>query len=152
MGTEIYQETLSGLTTSPPPLSQNVETDVAKLNFPPLNWQTVFKIELTPQDIQHEPWLFQASICNCLNCIHNCDDHGSLDFKSAVQYMKHFLYHFTSILHGLIRTHKRPAPNFSGFIAQLVRASHRYREVTGSNPVEVLTFSGFYTQLLKLRS
>ena len=27
------------------------------------------------------------------------------------------------------------------FIAQLVRASHRYREVTGSNPVEVLTFS-----------
>ena len=26
------------------------------------------------------------------------------------------------------------------------------REVTGSTPVEVLTFSGFYTQLLKLRS
>ena len=40
----------------------------------------------------------------------------------------------------------------SGFIAQLVRASHRYREVTGSNPVEVLTLSGFYTQLLKLPS
>ena len=40
----------------------------------------------------------------------------------------------------------------SGFIAQLVRASHRYREVTGSNPVEVLTFSGFCSQLLKLRS
>ena len=30
--------------------------------------------------------------------------------------------------------------------------THRYREVTGSNPVEVLTFSGFSTQLLKLRS
>ena len=27
-----------------------------------------------------------------------------------------------------------------------------YREVTGSNPVKVLNFSGFYTQLLKLRS
>ena len=26
----------------------------------------------------------------------------------------------------------------SGFIARLVRASRRYREVTGSNPVEVL--------------
>ena len=37
------------------------------------------------------------------------------------------------------------------FIAQLIRASHRYREVTGSNPVELLPFSGFYTQLLKLR-
>ena len=24
----------------------------------------------------------------------NCDDHGLLDFKSAVQYMKHFIYHF----------------------------------------------------------
>ena len=42
--------------------------------------------------------------------------------------------------------------NVSGFIAQLVRASHRYHEVTGSNPVEVLAFSGFSTQLLKLRS
>ena len=49
--------------------------------------------------------------------------------------MKCFIYHFTSILHGLIRTHKWPAPNVSGFIAQVVRASHRYREVTGSNPV-----------------
>ena len=68
------------------------------------------------------------------------------------QYMKHFIYHFTSILHALIRTHKWPAPNVSGVIAQLVRASHQYREVTGSNPVEVLTFSGFCSQLLKLRS
>ena len=51
------------------------------------------------------------------------------------------------IPHGLIRPHKWPAPNVSGFIAQLVRASHRYREVTGSNHVEVLTFSGLYTQL-----
>ena len=42
--------------------------------------------------------------------------------------------------------------NVSGFIAQLVRASHRNREVTGSNPVEVLNFSGFSTQLQKLRS
>ena len=38
----------------------------------------------------------------------------------------------------------------SGFIAQLVRASHRNREVTGSNPVEVLNFSGFSTQLQKI--
>ena len=40
-------------------------------------------------------WLFQASTRNCLNCVHNCDDHSSLDFNSAVQYMKHFIYHFT---------------------------------------------------------
>ena len=67
---------------------------------------------------------------------------------SVKWYMKCFIYwtadlkfQIQVILHGLIRTHKWPAPNVSGFIAQLVRASHRYREVTGSNPVEVLTFS-----------
>ena len=54
----------------------------------------------------------------------------------------YFIYHFTFIPHGLIRTHKWPAPNVSGLIAQLVRASHRNREVTGYNPVEVLNFSG----------
>ena len=66
-------------------------------------------------------------------------------------YMIHFIYHFIvdSFHTG---THKWPAPNVSGFIAQLVRASHRYREVTGSNPVENLNFSGFLTQLQELRS
>ena len=38
-------------------------------------------------------WLFQASVHNCLNCIQNCDDHGLVDFKPAVHYMKHFIYH-----------------------------------------------------------
>ena len=51
---------------------------------------------------------------------------------------------FTFIPHGLVRTHKWPCPNVSGRIAQLVRASHRYREVTGTSSVEVLRFSGFY--------
>ena len=40
-------------------------------------------------------------------------------------HMKYLIYHFTSIPHGLIRTHKWPALNVSGFIAQLVKASHR---------------------------
>ena len=41
-------------------------------------------------------------------------------------------------------TRQWPAPNISNFIAQLVGASHRYREVTRLNPLEVPTFSGFY--------
>ena len=42
-----------------------------------------------------------------------------------------FIIHF----HGNIWTYNYwPAPNVSGFIAQLVRASHRYREVTGFKP------------------
>ena len=60
-------------------------------------------------------------------------------------------YHFTFFPYGLTRNHKWPSPNVSGFRAQLVRALHRHRGVTGSNPPEVLTFSGFNSQLLKLR-
>jgi len=99
-------------------------------------------------------WLFQASIRNCLNCVHNCDDHiAYLISKSAVQYMKHFTYHFTSILHRLIRTYKMTSSQRQWLYSSvaLVRASHGFCKVTGSNPIEVLTFSGFYTQLPKLR-
>ena len=83
-------------------------------------------------------------IRNCINCFHNCEHNRLLHFRSAVQYMKYFISNFTFIPYGLLMTHKRPAPNVSVFIAQLVRVSHRYREVTGWNPVEVFTFSGFY--------
>ena len=63
----------------------------------------------------------------------------------------HISFHRWFIPYGNIGTHKWPAPNVSGFTAQLVRALHRYREVYGSNPVDVLNFSGFFTQLQKLR-
>ena len=91
-------------------------------------------------------------IRNCINCVHNCEDHSLLDFTSAVQYMKCFIYNFKLIPHRLIGTHKWPAPNISGFIPQLVRALHQYHKVMVSNPVEVLNFSGFHTQLQKLRT
>ena len=94
-------------------------------------------------------WIFfRLLYAIAFNCVHNCEDQPSLDFISAV-HMINFIY-ITYILHfhGNIWTYNWPAPNVSGFIAQLVRASHRYREVTGSNPVEVLNFfSGFFTQL-----
>ena len=35
--------------------------------------------------------------CEC-NCVHNFDDRSLFDFKSAVQYMKHFIYHFKRII------------------------------------------------------
>ena len=44
--------------------------------------------------------MFNILNCTCLKCVHNCNDHSLLDFKSAVQYMKYFIYHFTSILQG----------------------------------------------------
>ena len=44
-------------------------------------------------------WLFQASIRNCLNCIHNCDDHSLLDFKicSSIYETLIFIHHFSLI-------------------------------------------------------
>ena len=60
----------------------------------------------------------------------------------------------THFFHGNIWTHnwltrsQRQWPHSS-----VGRASHRYREVTGSNPVQVLIFfSCFFTQFHKLRS
>ena len=54
----------------------------------------------------------------------------------------------THFFHGNIWTH-----NWEWLHSSVGRASHRYREVTGSNPVEVLNFfSGFFRQLNKLRS
>ena len=47
---------------------------------------------------------FQASLRNCKNCDHNCEDRSSFDFISAVH----------------IWSHNLPAPNVSVFIAQLV--------------------------------
>ena len=50
----------------------------------------------------------------------------------------------THFFHGNIWTHNWPAPNASGFIAQLVEHRTGNREVTGSNPVEVLNFFQAY--------
>ena len=36
-------------------------------------------------------------IRNCINCVHNYEDHSLLDFTFAVQYMKYFIYNFTLI-------------------------------------------------------
>ena len=75
---------------------------------------------------------------NCINCVHNCEDHSSFDFISAVL-LKFISY--TSITFILSLEHKKTwLTSFSGSKAQLVWASHRYREVTGSNPVQVLNF------------
>ena len=41
---------------------------------------------------------------------------------------------------GNIWTHNWPAPNVCGFIAQLVEHRTGNREVTGSNPIEVMNF------------
>ena len=75
--------------------------------------------------MKNDPRSYERNLCNCVK----------KPEKNSREHMGFF--------HG--------PPNVSGFIAQLVRASHRHREVTGSNPVDVLNFffSGFFTQLHK---
>ena len=53
-----------------------------------------------------EEWMWSDKR-NCLSCVHNCDDHSLLDFKSAVLYMKPFIYHFTR---QIIVTHNQVCP------------------------------------------
>ena len=53
-------------------------------------------------------------------------------------------------IHWLWLIDNWPTPKISGLIGQWVTAPHRHREGMGSNPVEVLNFSGFSMQLLKI--
>ena len=83
---------------------------------------------------------FQTSLRNCKNCDHNCEDHSSFDFISAVHIWFISYASFTSFLS---REHVNPKLTCSQrhwLHSSVGRASHRYREVTGSSPVEVLNF------------
>ena len=81
-----------------------------------------------------------------------CDDHFFI-FISIPQF-KYDLFHISLTLISFTG-HMNPQLTCSQrqwLHSSAGRASHRYREVTGSNPVEVLIFSGFFMQLHKLRS
>ena len=77
----------------------------------------------------------------------------SLDLISSVQCMIYFIYHFIHwfIHHSTIWTHKWTSSQYQ-WLHSSVRASQQHREVTGSNPVEVLNLSSISSQLLKLCS
>ena len=84
--------------------------------------------------------IFQASRRNRKFALITAKQHGFIWFhtRSAIYDVFHIYLSLIITYHGKLWTQKWPAPNVSGFIAQLVRASYRYREVAGSNPVEVL--------------
>ena len=48
-------------------------------------------------------WIFQASLRNCKNCVHNCEDHSFTWFHIRSSYMIHFIYHFIVKTHWVIR-------------------------------------------------
>ena len=82
--------------------------------------------------------------------MHAVVDH--FDLQLQFKYMSYFIYtshHFT--LHGRYELNCLASLTMCGFIAQLVEYGTGIAEVTGSNLVEALIFSGFSSfQLLKL--
>ena len=76
-------------------------------------------------------------------------DHSLLYVKICSSiYEMYVIYHFTFILHRLLRTHKWPDPNVSGFIAQLVRVSHRFARSRVQTPLKSWLFqASTYMQL-----
>ena len=66
-----------------------------------------------------------------------------------MNYLVYTSHHFTP--HGRYEINKLTSLPVCGFIAQLVEHRTGIAEVTGSNPVEDLIFSGFFSyHLLKL--
>ena len=67
------------------------------------------------------------------------------DLQPQFIYMNYFIYashHFTP--YGRYELNKLASFSTCGFIAQLVEHRTGIAEVTGSNPVEALIFSGFF--------
>ena len=89
---------------------------------------------------------FRLLHSNCLNWKIYCDDHSSLSSTTAVQIwiISYTSHHFTP--HGRYELNKLTSLPMCGFIAQLVEQRTSNAEVTGSNPVEALTF--FFRLLL----
>ena len=59
----------------------------------PFRW----KCPSYPVQTPLKSWLFQVPLHNCLNCVHNCDDHSLLDFKIHSSIYEIFIYHLTQV-------------------------------------------------------
>ena len=82
---------------------------------------------------------------NCLNLKNYCDDYSSLSTATAVQiWIISYILHIISLLTRRYELNKLTSLSICGFIAQLVEHRIGLAEVTGSNPVEALIFSGFF--------
>ena len=59
-------------------------------------------------------WILQASLRNCKNCVHNCEDHSFTWFHIRSSYMIHFICHFISF-HNLLWGRGSGKMSWSGF-------------------------------------
>ena len=100
--------------------------------------------EVTGSDPVEVLIFFRLLLFSYLNWKTHCEDHSSLSSITAV-HMNYFIYtYIISLLTGRYELNKLTSLPMCGFIAQLVEHRTGIAEVTGSNPVEALIFSGFF--------
>ena len=89
---------------------------------------------------------FFRLLSNCLQLEIYCDDHSSLSSTPTVQiWINSYRLYIISLLTGDMNSINWPSSlPMCGFIAQLVEHRTGIAEVTGSDPVEALIFSGFF--------
>ena len=101
---------------------------VSKGQFVGLDWNRITRLHsqvmIGTQEVKNS---LTASRCH-LKAYPRC---GQPTSKVSILKMKQQHDNFNQVKNDPRCCHLLPAPNISGFIAQLVRASHRYREVTG---------------------
>ena len=87
-------------------------------------------------------WRIQDQMKPCCLAVMSANSFASRSLNYLISYPQcnniWCISYISFTYHGKLWTQNLPAPNVSGFIAQLVRASHRYHEVAGTNAVEVL--------------
>ena len=87
---------------------------------------------------------FRLLLSNCLNWKIYCDDHSSLHLQPQYKYELFHIYFISLHCTGKYELKKLTSLPMCGFIAQLGEHRTGIAEITGSNPVEALIFSGFF--------
>ena len=98
---------------------------------------------------------YERNLNNCEEAWKSQDLNGvwARDPAIPVRRSNQLNYEATDVGNRSFKSSNEPVRNECEVIYEMFSyTSHRYREVTGSNHVEVLTFSGLYTQFLNLRS
>ena len=115
---------------------------------PAINSAMLYQLSYEATDVGSRSIFFQASLRNCINCVH-CDDHFFI-FISFPQFI-YDLFHISFLSWQHIN------PQFTSFQRQWLhssvgRASHGITKSRVQTSLKSWIFSGFFTQLHKLRS
>ena len=116
-----------------------------QLSYEATHWDRGQFIEFISSREEWNDVEFIWNTCNSYNYEFFIYDHSSLSSTTAVHiWIISYEFHIISLLTGRYELNKLTSLPMCGFIAQLVEHRTGIAEVTGSNPVEALIFSGFF--------